>query len=57
MTMIKKIIAITALLVFGYANSSFDNITIVKIYEVDNVQYVDYIKDGQEYVKVYVEDL
>ena len=55
--MIKKIIAITALLVFGYANSSFDNTTIVRIYEVDNVQYVDYIKDGQEYIKVYVEDL
>ena len=55
--MIKKIIAIAALLVFAYTNSSFDNTTIVKIYEIDNIQYVDYEKDGQEYIGVYVEDL
>ena len=55
--MIKKIVAITALLVFAYTNSSFDNTTIIKIYEIDNTQYVDYIQDGQEYVKVYTEDL
>lgn len=55
--MIKKILAITALLVFAYTNSSFDNTTIIKIYEIDSVQYVDYIQDGQEYVKVYIEDL
>ena len=55
--MIKKIIAITMLLLFGYVNSSFDNTTIIKIYEIDNTQYVDYVQDGQEYVKVYIEDL
>ena len=55
--MIKKIIAIIALLMFAYINSSFDNTTIIKIYEIDNVQYVDYIQDGQEYIGVYIEDL
>lgn len=55
--MIKKIIAITLLLVFAYVNSSFDNTTIIKIYEIDGVQYVDYIQDGQEYTGVYIEDL
>ena len=55
--MIKKIIAIAALLVFAYTNSSFDNTTIIKIYEIDSVQYVDYVQDGQEYIGVYVEDL
>jgi hypothetical protein len=55
--MIKKIIAITMLLVFAYTNSSFDNTTIVKIYEIDNTQYVDYVQDGQEYIGVYIEDL
>ena len=55
--MIKKIVAIAALLVFAYTNSSFDTTTIIKIYEIDNTQYVDYVQDGQEYVKVYIEDL
>lgn len=55
--MIKKILAITALLIFAYTNSSFDTTTIIKIYEIDNIQYVDYEKDGQEYIGVYVEDL
>jgi hypothetical protein len=55
--MIKKIIAITMLLVFAYTNSSFDTTTIIKIYEIDNTQYVDYVQDGQEYIGVYIEDL
>ena len=55
--MVKKVIAITLLLVFAYTNSSFDNTTIIKIYEIDSVQYVDYVQDGQEYIGVYVEDL
>jgi hypothetical protein len=55
--MIKKIIAIAALLVFAYTNSSFDNTTIVKIYEIDNIQYVDYERDNNLYIGVYIEDL
>lgn len=56
--MIKKIIAITALLVFAYTNSSFDtSTTIIKTYEQDGYQFVDYTKNGNEYIGVYVEDL
>ena len=56
--MIKKIIAITMLLVFAYANSSFDtNTTIIRTYEQDGYQFVDYEKDNNLYIGVYVEDL
>lgn len=55
--MIKKIIAITLLLIFAYVNSSFDNTTIIRIYEIDNVQYVDYEMDNNLYTGVYIEDL
>lgn len=55
--MIKKIIAITALLMFAYTNSSFDNTTIIRIYEQDGYQFIDYEKDNNLYIGVYVEDL
>lgn len=56
--MIKKILAITALLVFAYTNSSFDtDTTIIRMYEQDGYQFVDYVKNGNEYIGVYVEDL
>ncbi len=56
--MIKKIIAIAALLVFAYTNSSFDtNTTIIKTYEQDGYQFVDYKKGNDYFIGVYVEDL
>ena len=55
--MIKKIIAITMLLLFAYVNTSTDTTTIIRIYEKDGLQLVDYEMDNNLYTGVYVEDL
>ena len=56
--MLKKIITITMLLVFAYTNSSFDtSTTIIRTYEQDGYQFVDYERDNNLYTGVYVEDL
>lgn len=52
-----KILLVTILTLFALTNSAVDATTIVRIYEVDGYELIDYTQDNNLYVGVYYEDL
>lgn len=52
-----KILLVTILTLFALTNSAVDITTIIRIYEVDGYELVDYTQDNNLYVGVYYEDL
>lgn len=52
-----KILLVTILTLFALTTSAVDTTTIVRIYEVDGYELIDYMQDDNLYVGVYYEDL
>lgn len=52
-----KILLVTILTLLALTNSPVDATTIIRTYEVDGLELVDYVQDNNLYVGVYFEDL
>lgn len=52
-----KILLVIVLTLFALTTSAVDTTTIIRIYEVDGYELVDYTQDNNLYVGVYYEDL
>ena len=52
-----KILLVTILTLFALTTSAVDTTTIIRIYEVDGLELIDYTQDNNLYVGVYYEDL
>ena len=52
-----KTLLVTILTLFMLTNSAVDTTTIIRIYEVDGYELIDYMQDDNLYVGVYYEDL
>ena len=55
--MIKKISLLVLFLLVITTGKLVDTTTIVKIYQVDDLEFIDYVQDGELFKKVYIEDL
>lgn len=55
--MLKKIALLVLLLLVITIGKVVDTTTIVRIYQVDDLEFIDYIQDGELFKKVYIEDL
>lgn len=52
-----KILLVTILTLFALTTSTVDTTTIIRIYEVDGYELIDYTQDNNLYIGVYYEDL
>ena len=55
--MLKKVVLLVLFLLVITTGKLVDTTTIVKIYQVDDLEFIDYIQDGEFFKKVYIEDL